>query len=216
MFGINLRLVVCLAVICVGCLTGPMAAAEVQRVLYEGDWSKPISDSRGYALRGRLVICEQKRGDRIETPVYVELQDACDFIGQTMRLYCDLGKHDFRPEYKGGLNCELRDKDDKLVDSTSFAFGGATPVSQWVSLPRDATIRLRATPFGISRENALSICPHLGKLWVIAGDDTSEYSLSGTFNIDPAESLTPDELGHDHIWRGTLELPAVKISGKGK
>src|SRR5690349_13253196 len=106
MFCPNLRLVFCIAAICVGCLSRSIGAAEVPRVLFEGDWSKPVADSRGYALRGRLVICQQKRGDRFETPVYVELQDACDFIGQTMRLYCDLGKHDFRPEYKGGLNCE--------------------------------------------------------------------------------------------------------------
>jgi hypothetical protein len=210
------RIALCVAALCIGGLTSFAQADDAPRVIASGEWSKPVADSRGYALRGRLVICEQQRGDRRETPVYVELQDACEFIGQSMRLYCDMGKHDFRPEYKGGLNCELRDKDDKPVEPTSFPFGGATPISQWVTLPKDATIRLRATPFGISRDKALSICPHLGKLWVIADDDPNDYSLSGTFTIDPAEALTPADLGNDHIWRGTLELPAVKLGGKGK
>ena len=210
------RIALYFAALCLGALAGLAQAGDPPRVVAAGEWSKVVADSRGYALRGRLVICEQQRGDRRETPVYVELQDACEFIGQSMRLYCDLGKHDFRPEYKGGLNCELLDKDQKPVDSVGFPFGGATPISQWLTLPRDATIRLRATPFGISRENALAICPHLGKLWIIAADDPNEYSFSGAFTIDPAESLTPADLGNDHIWRGTLELPAVKIGGKGK
>ena len=50
----------------------------------------------------------------------------------------------------------------------------------------------------------------------LADDDPNAYSFSGTFTIDPVESLTPADLGNDHIWRGTLELPAVKIGGKGK
>lgn len=167
-------------------------------------------------MRGRLVICEKVAGERRETPLYVELQDASEFLGQTMRLYCELGKTDFRPEYKGGLNCDLQDKDGKSIESQSFPFSSATRISQWVTLPRDASIRLRVTPFGIGGPKAITICPSVGKQWTIADDDPNEYSLSGTFTIDPTEALTPAELGHDHIWRGTLDLPALKVGGQAK
>lgn len=192
----------------------PALAAELPEVLAAGAWSKPVADSRGYALRGRLVVCEKPRSDgRRETPLYVELQEAGDFVGGSLLLYCEMGRHDFRPEYGRGLNCELRDKDGKLVESTPFAFGGAVPKSQWVSLPTDGTIRLRATPFGIHREKALALCPHLSKLWIVGEDDAREYELSGTFGIDPADDVAlPEKEGH--VWRGKIELPPVKIVGK--
>jgi hypothetical protein len=126
-----------------------------------------------------------------------------------MRLFCDMGKHDFRPEYKGGLDCELRDKNQQPVKTTPFPFGGAVPKSEWVTLPTDATIRLRASPFGISRVKAKAICPHLGKLWVIADDDPNEYYLSGTFAVDPPTDPAP--AGNEHVWRGTIALSAVRI-----
>jgi hypothetical protein len=189
---------------------GQCPAAEPPKVIAEGDWSKPVADSRGRALRGRLVLCEKAFGDdRRHVAVYVELQDASDAIGGGMRLFCDMGKHDFRPEYKGGLDCELRDKNQQLVKTTPFPFGGGVPKSEWVTLPTDATIRLRASPFGISRVKAKAICPHLGKLWVIADDDPNEYYLSGTFTVDPPTD--PTAAGNEHLWRGTIALPAVRI-----
>lgn len=163
-------------------------------------------------MRGRLVICEKPRDDgRRETPIYVELQDASDFIGAGMRLYCDLGKHDYRPEYKGGLHCELRDKDERLVESKSFPFGGAIPKSEWIKLPVDATIQLRATPFGIHREKAITVCPHLGQCWVISEDDANAYSLSGSFTVAPPPE--EDDGSKEHVWEGTIDLPAVRIVG---
>jgi hypothetical protein len=210
-----IRTKVVLLAICCGAPDGFSQAADGPEVIAAGEWSKPVADARGYAVRGRLVICQKARGDnRRETPVYVELQDASDFIGASMRIFCDMGKHDFRPDYKGGLQCEMRDKNEKPVESTSFPFGGATPKSEWVTLPTDATIRLRATPFGIHREKALSLCPHLGKLWVIGDDDLQEYFLSGTFTVDPADE--PGEPGGDHIWRGKIDLPAVRIATQRK
>lgn len=193
----------------------PAQGKDGPEILAAGAWSKPVADSRGYALRGRLVVGLKPRSDgRRETPVYVELQDASDFIGGPMLLYCEMGRHDFRPEYKRGLQCELLDKDDKPVKSTPFPFGGAVPQSQWVSLPIDGTIRLRATPFGIHREKGIALAPHLASLWVIGEDDAGEYSLSGTFGIDPADDITPPS--KDHVWRGRIELPPVKVTSRQK
>ena len=188
----------------------PCRAAEPPKVLAAGDWSRPVADTRGRSVRGRLVLCETPRGDdRRHVALYVELQDASDAIGPTMRLFCDMGKHDFRGDYKGGLDCELRDKNGQPVKTTPFPFGGGVPKSEWVSLPSDATIRLRATPFGISRVKAKAICPHLGKLWVIADDDPNEYFLSGTFTIEPPDG--PVAANNEHIWMGTIELPALRL-----
>ena len=194
-------------------LCGHGQAAERPKVIAEGEWSKPVADSRGYAVRGRLVLCEKLVGsDRREVAVYVDLQDVCEFIGNGMQLFCDMGKTDFRPEYRGGLQCEMRDKDKRLVISKGYPFGGAVPLSEWVRLPTDATIRLRASPFGIHQAKAMAISPELNKLWVIGDGDPNDYFLSGTFTVAPADDRI--EIDGVHVWRGTIVLPAVRIKNK--
>ena len=191
------------------------SSAEGPQVVASGPWSKPVADDRGYALRGRLVLCEKVVApDRREVAMYVELQDACDFIGLGMQVYCELSKTNFRPEYKGGLQCEMRDKEGTLIEPQGFPFGGGVPRNQWVMLPTDGTIRLRTTPFGIHRPGALAVCPDLRGMWIITDDDTNEYLLSGTFSVDPpADQKAPDE--GLHAWRGTLQLPAMQIFSRG-
>jgi hypothetical protein len=190
-------------------------AAEVPKEIAVGEWSQPVVDKDGYALRGRLVVCEKPRTDDTrEAVVYIELQDASEFVGQDKLLYCELTKTDFRPEYKGGLRCEMRDKDGQLVKPKSFPFGGGAPRSQWVKLPPDATIRLRSSPFGVRRQGALAIVPDLNTLWAIADDDRNEYFLSGTFTIGPGAFQMP--LGEGRVWRGTIDLPAARITSQRK
>ena len=195
---------------------GKLTEAESEpKLIAAGEWSKPVDDNRGYAVRGRLVLCEKRLGDdRREVAVYVELQDASKAIGQGMQLFCEMGKSDLRPEYKGGLQCEMHDKDQRLVNHTGYSFGGRTPTSEWVRLPSDATIRLRASPFGVHRAKAMAITPHLGKLWVIGDDDPNEYFLSGTFTVAPADDRI--EKNDEHIWRGAIVLPAVRIANQRK
>jgi hypothetical protein len=196
-------------------VSGIGQAADPPKVIAEGDWSKPVADTRGFAVRGRLVLCEKPRSDdRREVGVYVELQDARESIGNSMRIFCDFGKTDFRPEYKGGLQCKLQDKGKKPVKATSYPFSGAVAASEWVTLPTDATIRLRAGPFGIHQAKAMAISPQLGQLWVIGNDDPNEYFLSGTFTVDPDAGRKSIE--DPHIWRGTIDLPAVRIVNKQK
>jgi hypothetical protein len=130
-------------VLCAFCL-----AVDGPAIIASGDWSKPVTDNRGFAVRGRLVIAEkEKKGDQRSVAVYVELQDASEHVGSDMQIFCDLGRRDFRPEYKGGLHCEMRNKDGKLIPAMGYPFGGAVPGSIWMTLPSDGTIRLRASPF---------------------------------------------------------------------
>jgi hypothetical protein len=190
--------------------------AEPRKLVAAGEWSKPVADKRGYAVRGRLALYEWLvSDDRREVAVYVELQDSRETVGgESMQIFCDFGKTDFRPEYKGGLKCELRDKDSQPVKSTAFPFSGAVPKSEWVTLPSDATIRLRSSPFGIHRPKSMAIAPDLSSLWVIGDEDANEYFLSGTFTVDPDADRTPPS--KEHVWRGTIVLPAVRIVNQRK
>jgi hypothetical protein len=193
------------------CLGGFCQAADAPKIVAVGEWSKPVTDDRGYTVRGRLMLCEKMlTKNRPDLAVYVELQDATESIGRSLRLFCDLGKNDFRPEYQGGLQCELRDKAGKTVMPAPFAFSGAVPRSQWVTVPSDGTIRLRASPFGIYRPGSRTICPHPGVVWLIGNDDPAEFELSGTFVINPSDAGTPED--DEHVWRGTIELPTVRIA----
>jgi hypothetical protein len=195
-------------------IAAPVLAADGPRVIAAGEWSKPVADKDGYALRGRLVLCEKiVSEDRREVAVYIELQDACDFRGRGMQLWCEVNKTDYRPEYKKGLNCEMQDAKGNKIESKGFSFGGGVPSNEWVKLPTDATIRLRTTPFGIHQPGALAICPNLGSMWTIADDDKTEYRLSGSFTIDPADDNKPPDT-ELHVWRGTIAFPPVQIFGR--
>jgi hypothetical protein len=179
-----------------------------------------VADKDGSAVRGRLVLCERAavvggqdgapRENRRAVAVYLELQDASEAVGRPMQIFCDFGRTDFRPEYKGGLHCTLRDAGKREVRSEPIAFGGGVPASEWIGLPPDATIRLRSTPFGIHGKDAIVIMPTLDNKWTIAEKDPKEYFLSGTFTAEPDEKAAAGA-GDGHIWRGTLDLPAVRI-----
>jgi hypothetical protein len=188
-------------------------AAEAVKIIATGEWSKPVADNRSNALRGRLALGEKPARDGLrEVVVYVELQDAREFVGESLWIFCEMGRYDFRPDYNRGLKCEMRDKDDRPVAPTGFPFGGAVPKSEWVKLPVDATIRLRATPFGIRRAGAMAVSPDVSSQWIIGDDDANEYFLSGEFAVNPGEDQKPP--GDEHIWRGTIVLPAVRIINK--
>jgi hypothetical protein len=175
-----------------------------------GAWSNPIVDNEGFSLRGRLVLHEKRvNAERRESIVYFELQDASDGASRPIQLFAEMGRNDFRPEFKPGLNCDLRTKDDQPVKAVGFPFGGAVPRSQWILLPSDSTLRLRASPWDLWRPNARAICPDLGALWVIPDEDRKEYFLSGTFTAEVPKDLKP--VTDDHVWRGTLLLPPARI-----
>lgn len=190
----------------------PIEAASPEEIAV-GEWSEPVADANGAALRGRLMICERRISDeRREAAVYIELQDARESIGFAMRVFCDFSRHDFRPENESGLRCELRDSEGEVVPPKSFPFGGAVPASEWIRIPTDATIRLRVSPWGIYRPGARAIAPDVGTIWIIADGNREVYELSAKFMADrEAEEGAPFD---ERVWRGTLKLPAVKLSGR--
>lgn len=165
----------------------------------EGAWSAPVTDNRGFALRGRLVVRVRPRdkGQR-ESAVFVELQDASQMIHGGMRVLFD-------PE---GLRCTLHDSQKRPVPAAGFAFGGATPRTTWVELPTDGTVRLRVSPFGVWQPGALAICPHPGTQWRLDPRAKGAFALSGTFTVAP-EGAPP--VSDPQIWRGALTLPPVAI-----
>ena len=95
------------------------------------------------------------------------------------------------------------------ASASGFPFSGAVPGSQWIVLPSQATIRLRCSPFGIHRPGAIALCPDAAHLWTIPDNDNKTYFFSGTFTIDPPSN--PPALGGEQVWKGSIELPAVRI-----
>ena len=68
---------VVLSGIMVVAVAGSGQATDPPKVIAAGDWSRPATDNRARAVRGRLVLCEKVvNADRREVAVYVELQEA--------------------------------------------------------------------------------------------------------------------------------------------
>ncbi len=115
------------------------------------------------------------------------------------------------------VHFELRDVNGNPADNLKQHGGlSYTPMrAQWANVPADGLMRLRAngnmatTSLATKREKpgGLSLfCPGGG--WVIPADDTNAYFLSATLLSQPAISSP----GSNAVWRGKLELPAVKLS----
>lgn len=49
---------------------------------------------------------------------------------------------------------------------------------------------------------------------MIGNDDPAEYELSGTFTVNPSDDGVASD--DEHVWRGTIPLPVVRITGPGK
>jgi hypothetical protein len=175
-----------------------------------GPWSEPapcVGDIGCGAIRGRLLIyygfSPRALGrplDRPETQVYLELQNLSD---SSLDIYFDFEK---------GLRGELKDVHGKPATSSGGPGSGTFPSASWITLPYDATIRLRASwyGYGFPRNSGLMI-PFFKKLVIKPGDTTS-YLLSATFTVSPPTNhvSSPDR----HVWTGKVLLPDMKISAK--
>jgi hypothetical protein len=193
-------------------------AVDDTNVLAAGDWSKPVGDSGGYMLRGRLLLCDSPK-DKV-TAVYLELQECSGFWGGCIDVYCNmkptvaLGGH---PDAQGRERIEqaaavweLRDSAGNLLPESEGGFGGGAPGASWIALPGDSTARLRASVYGGGRlkDGSLSIF-FLSNSWVLPARSTNDYYLSCTFTVvSPTNHVAlPDH----HVWQGTLRLPKMKI-----
>jgi len=198
-------------------------AAEEPKIIATSDWSKPVGGGTDWManIRGRLVILQGREvGDAsvlLSTMVYVELQN---MSGKPTELYFDGAHgHDFRTEYKGGLNCELFDSQGKAVSESGSGGGFQVPRSEWISLPLDSTIRLRANPFGFrsTKEGGLRL-PFLGHDWFIKPQDTNHYFLVASFtSISPTNHVSEElKQGRSVVLDGTLLFPKIVIASQGR
>jgi hypothetical protein len=177
-------------------------------VLGVGEWSEPVSDDGGggHALRGRLVVCDDRPASASgHARIYLELEHV--FTGgfdSAVQVYYDINL--------GGaaLKLELRDGHDQPVPQMPVAIRMPSLPTCWVTLPCDATVRLRGDLYADSltpKPDGLVILLGSGT-WVIPPNAAGEFWLSGTFT-PPADH--PSAMKYP-IWQGTLKLPKVKIA----
>ena len=201
----------------------PCFASDEPKTVAVSDWSKPVDGSdnayngaHAAAVRGRLVILQGHSpgdtGELLSTMVYVELQN---LSLRPTEVYFDGGHgNDLRPEHKGGLHCDLFDSRGTPVPRRMSAFSGQCPTSQWITLPGDDTIRLRANCFGIGspKEGGL-VLPFLDKEWFIESQDDHHYFLSASFTATSPANHVSGETKHlrNVVWDGTLMFPKLDI-----
>ena len=195
----TLCLLLALVLCCHWCFAGEPDPA----VIGVGEWSEPVSDGDGYTLRGRLVVCDDRpAGASGHARVYLELEHM--FKGafpSALEVY-----HDVQGT---ALNLELRDGHDQPVPRTPMAIRAPMLPPCWITLPVDATMRLRGDLYHLSvtpKPDGLLILLGNGT-WIIPANAAGEFSLSGTFTPSADH---PSALKY-HIWHGTLKLPKVKI-----
>jgi hypothetical protein len=143
-------------------------AAVESKLLAVSDWSEPVGyrevGKHGRSIRGRLLICEgyssAYTGKTPETQVYLELHNVSSGVGSPIELYCDV---------RDGLQCELLDGHGQAAP-TPPTFNGGFPEACWITLPHDATVRLRASWYGHGTQEGSDLrVPFYHELAVPAG-----------------------------------------------
>jgi hypothetical protein len=184
-----------------------MAGAPDPDVLVLGDWSKPVKNKYGFAVRGRLMMCEypNHRGSSSGTSagLYVELQEYSDFVGATGEIY-------WNPR---ALTCELTDSSGKAVPMSGGAYGGPIASSGWIKLPSGSSMRLRVSPYGGGRlsDGGFGVWAAMPPQTLKPGDP-STYFLSGDFTAKRRTDYKPADFRY--VWTGTLKLPKLELSLK--
>lgn len=181
-----------------------------------GDWSEPVSDRDGCSLRGRLLVYDKQLTRHWDSGarIYLELQQAPKPDTNGMIWFSDPVEIYYDPNLgidgqPAELNLELHDGLDRKIPSERVTFNGAFEKPYWVTLPLNATLRIRSTDlaFGFDGTNSTGLHIMGHGQWTISPHSTNDYYLHGTFT---ATNDHPSPL-HYHIWTGTLKLPTVKI-----
>ena len=181
-------------------------AATDTNILAMGEWSQPVADYSGSKIRGRLLICQsiKHRGSSgIDIAVYLELQEHSDSYGRPVEVFCDFRK---------GLHCELSDSSGNVAKSEfSLKFNGPAPGPFTCILQSDSSVRLRVSPIVGCREpnGDWDLLGPPFQSWYLDRNNTNAFYLSGTFKVNPTNSIvhgsSPD------VWEGTLILPKMKV-----
>jgi len=202
---LNVKIFIFIFVHCVACCCNAIGDTNV---IAQGEWSEPVSNDYGKALRGRLLLCSypDHRGgptNREDVAVYLELQEYSDAGAGTLCVYCDFAK---------GLKLQVADSAQKPPEPVGIGFSGGEPTPQWVLLPTYSSVRLRTTVFGGGklREGGLGLWFPNGGGWTIKSTDTNTYFLSGTFSTI-APMTNTNRFEHTQVWNGTLKLPKIEL-----
>jgi hypothetical protein len=181
-------------------------SAHASEPIATGEWSAPVN-----GLRGRLLYLKDEpyEGTRIAL-IYVELEN----VGHnSVALVLWHLASRFRVPDGAGQNVE---------NKTPFVedYIGTDLSSMSLYLPYDSTLRLPisvAYGFGFKHNGGLALQFPGSEFWYFPPDTQGERFLKGTFSVP---ELKPTDLEHrrvdmgylpDQVWRGTLELPKVKI-----
>ena len=184
-----------------------------------GEWSKPVTDTAGYTLRGRLLIFDtphftnQPGPASAQTvwwgnaPVMLELENLTPGQAKPVGVYFALGDG-----FEGGL----KDAAGKPVTNNNLMFfsGPISPYTRqsWLTIPADSSVRVRVDPSlgGFSpRRDWLTLELSMGERWTISSN-SPPYFFSGNFS-PPTSHPTPPGM---HVWDGFLQLPPVKLQWK--
>lgn len=180
---------------------------EETNIIARGRWSEPVScgvAGEG-AMRGRLMMCygysAQYSGDHPETLVFLELQNVSGASTPPLEIYCDL---------RNGLRSELQNEQGNAVSPNGGPGSGTYPEASWITLPCDATLRLRASWYGYGFPRGDGLLIPLFTKYAIRAGDTNSYYLSSVFDVKPP---TNHVCPSDHLmWQGKLVLPKIRLS----
>ncbi len=111
----------------------------------------------------------------------------------------------------GGCDWELRDSTNKTIPNSPGGASGGEPAAEWVLLPCDSTVRLRASAYngGRLKASVFTIDLPYHHFWQIPAHGTNQYFLSGTFIVNPPPNHVPRS--NHVVWSGKLTLPKVRI-----
>lgn len=170
-----------------------LLAATALRAADDGaTWSKSVD-----GLRGRLQVLPPLPSDALKCRVFLELENTGDIMGQrTIR---------FTP---GKLALQVIDKDGKLLDVSSNAYSGMSPIWEPTLLPYGGTIRFPINLYGLAHARDLrEYIIDMGAMnsWIIPR--TGDYFLKGTLSISKPEGVATPRWE----WSGTLVFPRVEI-----
>jgi hypothetical protein len=177
----------------------PCLAGSVVEPDAIGEWSQPTNN-----IRGRLLFVElaqSKEGPRTGL-VFLEFQNLS--WSEPAYVYYDA--------LKAPPSCKLRDSAGKIVEQTRSG-SDAAPIPCWLTLPAHSTMRFLASYGPNSRPNRPSLTFSVGmdQTWIIPLSTTNRYFLSGTYT-----NATPRNEGRERGWKGTLNLPPVRIPVKAR
>jgi hypothetical protein len=177
-----------------------------------GDWSEVVPNTNfpnpkfAPCLRGRLLVYDaQDRGGDNHARVYLELQHA-----DSSQRFPPVAVY-YAPDGTNlNLHFEMRDENDRPIPNNRFGgiiWGPRSTQACWVTIPYDATVRLRAdSTWRTQKPDGLEIDVGGGR-WIIPPHATNGFYLSGTFR---PQCDKPGLLKYES-WQGTLKLPKVKI-----